>query len=241
MKIFISWSGDRSKALAIALRDWFPLVLHYVEPWLSDKDIEAGARWAVEIGKNLEDSNFGILCVTQENLRSSWLLFEAGALAKSMQNSHVVPLLLDLDFSEVSGPLSQFQAKKIQDSSMVEVLRAINKKAPQPIGDARLSQLFDVLWPQLDAIIKAIPRTAITSSTPVRPEREILEELVTTIRSLDGRLRNLEQELLPAPWEPEAREMVKNGKKINAIKLVREQTGLGLKEAKDLVESWNIE
>lgn len=44
-----------------------------------------------------------------------------------------------------------------------------------------------------------------------------------------------------APWEAwhaEARALTAAGKKINAIKLVREKTGLGLKEAKDLVESW---
>lgn len=32
MKVFISWSGERSQALAQALRDWLPLVLHFVEP-----------------------------------------------------------------------------------------------------------------------------------------------------------------------------------------------------------------
>ena len=43
----------------------------------------------------------------------------------------------------------------------------------------------------------------------------------------------------PTPtWEVEARNLVRQGKKINAIKMVRESTGMGLKEAKDLVESW---
>lgn len=36
----------------------------------------------------------------------------------------------------------------------------------------------------------------------------------------------------------QARELLKQGRKIEAIKVVREETGLGLKEAKDLVESW---
>ena len=38
------------------------------------------------------------------------------------------------------------------------------------------------------------------------------------------------------PRFSEARQLVKSGRKIEAIKLVRESTGLGLKEAKDLVE-----
>jgi ribosomal protein L7/L12 len=35
-----------------------------------------------------------------------------------------------------------------------------------------------------------------------------------------------------------ARAALRDGRKIEAIKIVRETTGLGLKEAKDLVESW---
>jgi hypothetical protein len=54
MKVFISWSGTRSKELANALRDWLPLALSYVKPWVSDKDIGAGDRWAQSIAGELE-------------------------------------------------------------------------------------------------------------------------------------------------------------------------------------------
>lgn len=37
LKVFISWSGDRSKEMAKALRDWLPMALNYVEPFVSDK------------------------------------------------------------------------------------------------------------------------------------------------------------------------------------------------------------
>jgi hypothetical protein len=39
-------------------------------------------------------------------------------------------------------------------------------------------------------------------------------------------------------WEIEARELLDSGKKIHAIKLVRESTAMPLKDAKELVESW---
>ncbi len=97
MKIFISWSGERSEALAKALREWFPLVLHYANPWLSQSDILAGERGGVEIAKELDNSQCGVICLTRENLTSSWVLFEAGALSKSMEHGRVIPLLLDLD------------------------------------------------------------------------------------------------------------------------------------------------
>jgi TIR domain-containing protein len=93
MKVFISHSGPRSRAIALALKDWMPLVLHYVDPWVSQKDIAAGDRWAVEVGTKLNDSNFGIICLTPENLNASWLLFEAGAISKSFDEGAVCPYL----------------------------------------------------------------------------------------------------------------------------------------------------
>jgi hypothetical protein len=79
VKVFISWSGERSWMMAEALRGWLPLVLYYVKPWVSGKDIQAGERWSLEVGKELEESNFGILCLTKDNLDAGWMLFEAGA------------------------------------------------------------------------------------------------------------------------------------------------------------------
>src|ERR1044071_5524752 len=101
MKIFLSWSGERSKSVALALRAWMPLVLHYVEPWLSDKDIAAGDRWSLEVGKELEQSNYGIICLTRDNLDAPWVLFEAGALSKALSAGSVCPYLLDTDFRDI--------------------------------------------------------------------------------------------------------------------------------------------
>ena len=39
-------------------------------------------------------------------------------------------------------------------------------------------------------------------------------------------------------WQDEAKYLVTQGRKIEAIKIVREKTGLGLKEAKQLVDGW---
>jgi hypothetical protein len=193
MKIFISWSGERSEALAKALREWFPLVLHFVEPWLSKSDIEAGKRWSIEIAKELENCNFGVICITRENLSSPWILFEAGALAKSMQDGRLIPLLLDLDLKEVSGPLAQFQAKKADAIGIKELTVSLNKAASAPsapVPDAQLDKLFSALWGDLEKQITSIPK----SSTPTkhnRPQGDILEELVSSVRSVEVRVRDV--------------------------------------------------
>ena len=194
MKIFISWSGERSQQLAQALRDWLPLVLHFAEPWVSQSDIEAGDRWANEVGKELEASNFGIICITSENVSSSWILFEAGALSKSMQEGRVVPLLLDIEFKDVTGPLAQFQAKKLENLGLWEMLNSINRFSGHPVPDVRLKQLFDALWPELEKKVGEIPKGP-KNSKPNRPQQEILEELVSSVRGLDGRFRDISDDM----------------------------------------------
>lgn len=193
MKVFISWSGERSHSLGDALHDWIPLVLHYMEPWLSQADIEAGQRWAEQVAKELESSNFGIICVTQENVGSPWVLFEAGALAKSLQGSRVIPLLLDLEVRDIAGPLAQFQAKKVERTDLLEVIRSLNQLAPHPVPDDRVTQLFDALWPELEKKVAAIPK-ASAEAKHARPQPEILEELVTSVRSLDSRFSEMADE-----------------------------------------------
>ena len=155
MKIFISWSGDRSEAFAKALREWFPLVLHFVEPWLSKSDIQAGDRWSLEVAKGLESCNFGVICVTRENLISPWILFEAGALAKSMQDGQVIPVLFDLDFKDISGPLAQFQAKKADKLGITELVMSLNKAHTSPVPEPQLEKLVSALWSDLDKQISS--------------------------------------------------------------------------------------
>lgn len=196
MKVFISWSGERSHSLGDALHDWIPLVLHYVEPWLSQSDIEAGQRWAEQVAKELEASNFGIICVTRENVGSPWVLFEAGALAKSMQGSRVIPLLLDLEVRDITGPLAQFQAKKVERAGLLEVIQSLNGLATHPVPEDKVTKLFEALWPTLEKKVTDIPKPS-GQVKHARPQPEILEELVRSVRSLDSRFREMTDE---GPW-----------------------------------------
>lgn len=193
MKVFISWSGERSQALAQALRDWIPLVLHYVEPWLSEVDIAAGERWAEAIAKELDESNFGIICVTKENIDSPWVLFEAGALVKSMQGSRAIPLLLDLEFKDITGPLAQFQAKKVEKLGLSEVINSLNQAANHAVPEAKANKLLEALWPEFEKRMASIPKQTSPAKLS-RPQNEILEELVASIRSLDSRFREISDE-----------------------------------------------
>ena len=111
-RIFISWSGELSKALGEAIKDWIPKVLQTVKPYFTPNDIEKGARWATEISGELGASHLGIICLTRDNQHSPWILFEAGALSKNLDESKVCPILFDFDTAELKGPLASFQATK---------------------------------------------------------------------------------------------------------------------------------
>ena len=47
MKVFISWSGERSRLVAQELGPWLKKVIQSVEPWIST-DMERGIKWLAE-------------------------------------------------------------------------------------------------------------------------------------------------------------------------------------------------
>lgn len=100
MKVFLSWSGEKSRDVAFALRDWLPSVINIVDPFVSARDIDAGSRWQGEIAEQLGATNFGVVCVTKANQLSPWLNFEAGALAKTVESSRVIPLAIKVEFDD---------------------------------------------------------------------------------------------------------------------------------------------
>src|SRR5580700_539848 len=87
MKVFITWSGDTSKAIAVAPREFIPTVVQSVEAFMSASDIEKGSKWQGEISRELDAATVGIICLTPENLTAPWVLFEAGALSKKATES----------------------------------------------------------------------------------------------------------------------------------------------------------
>jgi hypothetical protein len=151
MFIFISWSGEKSSKVAIALNDWLPLVFQSVKPWMSRYDIPVGSRWHTELSNALDATDFGIICLTKENVGSPWVLFESGALAKSLSHGRIVPYLIDIDFSEVTGPLSYFQGIKADKEG---TLRLIKEIAEINKGNFRnekaLETVFEKFWDDLE-------------------------------------------------------------------------------------------
>jgi TIR domain len=151
LKIFISWSGAESERIANTLANWLPLMFQNVQPWISTQNLHAGVRWSFELTATLDDTHFGILCVTRDNMLAPWLLFEAGALSKSVEHGRVVPYLIGVPPSKLPGPLSQFQAVVADKQGTWRLVQAIESSQPaNKRPDQVLNKLFEVFWPELE-------------------------------------------------------------------------------------------
>ena len=188
MQLFISWSGERSKAVASAIRDWLPLIIQSVKPWFSPEDIDKGARWLADLNLQLEKQSVAIICITPENLNAPWLLFEVGALSKALETSWVCPILYGMEPTDVQGPLAQFQSTRTTKDDMRRLLSTVNRRLDVPLSDQQLDTLHDLLWPQLAEKLEALAKVAGAQRPPHRQTPELLSEMLTRIRAIERQL-----------------------------------------------------
>jgi hypothetical protein len=194
MKIFISWSGELSHRVALILRDWLPSVIQAIEPYVSSEDIDKGARWFTDIAGELENSSFGIVCLTRENLKAPWILFESGAISKSLDRSRVSPLLINLSPSDLEGPLVQFQATTISRPDMLKLVKSINGALTEGrLNEIQVEKFFEKWWPDFEQRVQeAIAQVKQTDeSQDRRSDRQILEEVLQLARTVAQSITNV--------------------------------------------------
>ena len=194
MKIFISWSGNRSHRVAKLLDKWLQCVIQAVDPWLSSKDIDRGTLWFSEISNQLANTQNGIICLTKSNLNKPWILFESGALAKGLNSSRVFTFLIDLKPSNVKDPLGQFNHTEPTRDSLYMLVRSINNGLKEnALKEEILSSVFDTYWPQFDQEFKTIISETPNEEVQLEiPENELLSEVLSSVRNIDRRIRHLE-------------------------------------------------
>lgn len=194
MKVFISWSGNRSKEVANLLSDWLCCVIQAVRPWVSTRDLDRGSLWFGEINDQLKDTSVGIICLTQENKGRPWILFEAGALAKGLSTSRVCTLLIDLESKDIEDPLAQFNHTFPNRESILGLVKTLNSSLGVNSLDNRiLEQVFETYWPQFEEKFKNIlDTTNSTHPSKPRPKEDVLGEILENTRMLNNRIRRLE-------------------------------------------------
>lgn len=193
MKLFISFSGETSRQIAQEVRKFLTLMLPAVKPFITSADVDKGARWAGEISRELEQSNYGIICLTPDNLQSQWLAFEAGALSKHI-DSRAATLLFGLNYEQVPYPLQMFQGTRFNRTDMRQLVGNINdavateeRREKEPIDT-----LFEMLWPKLEQEINLVLQTPQT--VPAAPDlNQVIAEMLALLRQQNAVLSSPEK------------------------------------------------
>lgn len=190
MEVFISWSGDTSKAIATLLRKYLPIMLQQLRPFMSRQDITTGSRWSVRIQEELEKTSFGIIVLTPSNLNARWLLFEAGAISKLKNSGAACLLCAGLDETSVVGPLQQFHFQRFEKEPFFKLLADMNQYTASPLADEALGLVFEKWWPDIekdyDGAVTKYQAQEKEQKDP-RNEREFQDEILKTLRVLVNR------------------------------------------------------
>jgi hypothetical protein len=195
MRVFISWSGERSRKVAELLRTWTQCVIQATKPWISS-EIDRGAIWFSEVNKILQESALGIICLTNDNKLKPWILFEAGALAKGLSNTRVCTFLVDLQPADIDDPLAQFNHTLPNHDSMYKLVLTVNNHLPedQKLDPTVLARAFETYWPQFELqfnqTLESVPSNV---NTPPKNANDLLTELVVQNRTILHRLTVIEQ------------------------------------------------
>lgn len=185
MRVFISWSGDRSREFAEFLQEWLPTVVpNSVEVFVSSQSIAKGERGMSVLAQQLETHDYGIVVLTAASQHAPWVLFEAGALSKSVTGSRLTPLLIDLSEADVSGPLAQFQMTNASSRSDVErLVLEINRTSEAPSREQSVRMLFESTWAEFDSAV-ASARASAEEPPVERSQDDMIAEILDVVRDM---------------------------------------------------------
>ena len=153
MKVFIGWSGNTSEKIASILKSWLPLLNEHIEPGVS-VDMERGAAWRDSLSQMISSCDGALFCVTEENVNSTWLHYEAGAV--SGQDKFVIPVLFDTS-ARVLGPLGQFQSLTLRKDDMRRLAYDLNNRCEKyAVSPEVLDTRFEVFYPTIESMLEEV-------------------------------------------------------------------------------------
>ena len=195
MKVFISWSGDHARKVAELLKKHIERVNQRVQVFVSSESIGPGTVWFEVIMHELDETSYGIVCVTKSHINRPWLLFEAGAMAAKFKKDGVVPLLVDAKNSDLNdSPLKHFNAVDLERDKIHRIHHAINERMANDdkgnLEKGRLDESFESDWPSFKEAVDAIKmsedqRTPDGSSAESDRRDGTLDEILGLVRRID--------------------------------------------------------
>lgn len=173
LSVFVSWSGEASRNIAEALSAMLAAIFgSRVTCWKSYDNIKAGERWSDALDRQLDRSNFAIVCLVPNNLMAPWIHYEAGALSRA-KDLAVAPYCVDLNEGELRDPLARFfQAEQATEDGTFELVKCINGHlGNDALDDTTLQNKFTQFWKDLETKLKG---------SDLRAVRDTCFECITT-------------------------------------------------------------
>jgi hypothetical protein len=176
-EIFVSWSRPSSRQAAEAFKDWLPEALPGVKPWMSSEDITKGTSWFKAISDQLSRSRACLICITPENVNSSWLYYEAGATAHAIPEALICPYLIEVKPSALSGtPLGSYQVTIFDKEDTWRLVRSLHSKLDTAHDEGLLRKAFDRSWPSLQKKLAKVVTLVTTPDPPDKPDAPDLSD-----------------------------------------------------------------
>lgn len=192
MKVFISWSKnsrDVGKAVSDAVTEIFaPVVNTFIS-----QEIRAGSRALEEIDEALDDTDFGIICLTRANQAEQWINYEAGALSRQVgdKRQRMGVFLVDFDsVDDVNSPLNIFQCKYSTLEGFSDLMKSLNELKPN-VKDDTLTRRIGLVWPDVEAAVSAVKEATPATPLPPQPAKttdDRLDELTALVKAIEASL-----------------------------------------------------
>jgi TIR domain len=184
--VFVAWGGVKSELVAQALAKWLPKLIDSVRPWMSKENIRSGTAWFPTIMGQLAKTEFGIVCLTPDNVDNRWIHFEAGAIAKRVsEDARVTPYLIGMTSSHVKSPFNALQHREAKKDPTFDLVLDINKATGATVDQKVLKERFEMFWPELEGVIA---KAEATHASAVKPPdlAKMVEEILGITRSTGG-------------------------------------------------------
>lgn len=209
LKVFISWSGNKSREVAQLLYSWLPNVLQPIKPWVSIEDIETGSIWFNQICEQIKEVCNSIIVVTNENKEKPWIMFEAGALCKGDDKNRLNIFLVDINPEDLKQPLASFNTIKAEKESLWNMVKNLNNRLIEieekkdkeddkiKLSDEQLRRIFEKWYPDFekelnDILIKYPTNEIIKEKTRIE---EMQEEILLSVRSIENALIDVSKQV----------------------------------------------
>lgn len=161
-KLFISWSGNKEipNALKKSLEETFTET--NLSVFVSTENIHTGEEWFYSIKDAITESALTIVCVTKENIGSSWLYFESGASSFhnyfSEQNKPLMVILFDTKLPQ-NSPLNQYNHIKWGKEGFEKLLVDINACLNEgKLLDRQIKTMAKGAFSNVDRVVKKSPK-----------------------------------------------------------------------------------